>query len=38
MAVRVGPYKAHYWTWTNPLAEYMLVCGGVGVGAYVHGV
>lgn len=22
MAVRYGPYKAHYWTWSNSLEEY----------------
>ena len=26
MAVRLGMYKAHYWTWTNSIQEFNHVC------------
>ena len=26
MAVRLGMYKAHYWTWSNSLEEFEKVC------------
>ncbi|XP_030831468.1 N-acetylgalactosamine-6-sulfatase-like [Strongylocentrotus purpuratus] len=40
MAVRLGEYKAHYWTWTDPLSQVLLgsdVCPGQDVtGVMTH--